>query len=147
MFARSFEPWGIRLPDEGVKQHVRGKINKAGWTIWYLFGSDEKGEYLDYYATHRMTSDSHTRIREDGSINALPALEEIYIGSDDPAEDAIRKAEYLQRNHQIAQMLDEKGFGLSGSEPLSNRLRRMQMTSAETHEASADATVGQRFGS
>ena len=71
MFARSFEPWGIQLPDEGVKHRARGKINKAGWTIWYLFGSDEKGEYLDYYATHRMTSDSHTRIREAVSYTHL----------------------------------------------------------------------------
>ena len=127
MFARSFEPWGIRLPDEGVRHRARGKINKAGWTIWYLFGSDEMGEYLDYYATHRMTSDSHTRIRQDGSGEALPQLKEMYIGSENPGEDAKLRAEYLRRNREVAKMLEEKGFGLSGDEPLSNQIRRILM--------------------
>ena len=143
IFARSFEPWGVQLPDEDVAQRRRGKINQQGWTIWYSFGSDENGEYLDYYATHRMTSDSHTRIREDGCTEALPALEDIYVGSDDPAEDAIHRSEYLQRNHLIARMLEMKGFGLSGDEPLSNQVRRVQMTSAQRQEESADAVVDQ----
>jgi len=146
MFAKVFEPWSIRLPDDDVRERRRGKINEAGWTIWYLFGSDEKGEYLDYYATHRMTSDSHTRIREDGTVEALPELEEMYIGSADPLEDAIRQAEYLRRNRKVARMLEEKGFGLSGDEPLSNQVRRIQMAPAETDEASGDEPSG-RLGS
>jgi hypothetical protein len=49
-FARHFMAWGIRLPGGAFMKRKRGKINKAGWTIWYLFGSDETGEYLDYYS-------------------------------------------------------------------------------------------------
>ena len=127
-FAESFKNWGIRLPDEAVEAHTRGKINKEGWSIWYLFGSDEQGEYLDYYATHRMTNDSHIRIREDSSVEALPSLAEMFIGSDDPAEHARLKAKSIEENRKIAQLLEAKGFGLSGDEPLSNQIRRVQMT-------------------
>ena len=127
-FADHFKNWDIRLPDEAVLTRERGKINKAGWSIWYLFGSDEQGEYLDYYASHRMTTDSHTRIRADGAIEHLPALEEMFIGSDDPAEHARLKAKSLEQNRKIIQLLEAKGFGLSGDEPLSNQVRRVQMT-------------------
>jgi len=127
-FADRFKNWGIRLPEEAAEFHTRGKINKAGWSIWYLFGSDEQGEYLDYYATHRMTTDSHTRIREDGSVEGLPALEEMFIGSDNPEEHARLKATFIEENRKIAQLLEAKGFSLSGDEPLSNQIRRIQMT-------------------
>lgn len=127
-FADHFKNWDIHLPEDAVQAHERGKINKAGWSIWYLFGSDEQGEYLDYYASHRMTIDSHVRIRADGAVEHLPALEEMFVGSDDPAEHARLKAEFLRGNREIGQLLDAKGFGLSGDEPLSNQVRRVQMT-------------------
>ena len=47
-FNATFAHWGIRLPAGAVEQRERGKIVQTGWAIWYLFGSDEKGEYLDY---------------------------------------------------------------------------------------------------
>ena len=128
VFADQFGAWDIHLPEDAVQARERGKINKAGWSIWYLFGSDERGEYLDYYAAHRMTTDSHTRIRADGAVEHLPALEEMFIGSNDPVENARLKAELLAGNRRIAQLLEAKGFGLSGDEPLSNQIRRVQMT-------------------
>jgi len=127
-FADRFKNWSIRLSHDAIESRTRGKINKAGWSIWYLFGSDEQGEYLDYYATHRMTTDSHTRIRADGLVEGLPALAEMFVGSDDPAEHARLKAKFVEENRKIAQLLEAKGFGLSGDEPLSNQIRRVQMT-------------------
>jgi len=75
-----------------------------------------------------MTTDSHTRIREDGSVEGLPALEEMFIGSDNPEEHARLKATFIEENRKIAQLLEAKGFSLSGDEPLSNQIRRIQMT-------------------
>jgi len=75
-----------------------------------------------------MTHDSHTRIREDGTVQALPALEEMYVGSEDPEEQARLESEFFQRNREIGKLLEAKGFGLSGDEPLSNQIRRVQMT-------------------
>jgi hypothetical protein len=46
-FSQTFAKWGIRLPPEDVAARRRGKIVKAGWSIWYLFAADETGKYSD----------------------------------------------------------------------------------------------------
>ena len=116
-FNAKFVHWDIRLPPDAVRQRKRGKIVQAGWAIWYLFGYDEKGEYLDYYASHRMTNDTHVRIYADGQCAGLPAIPPFRFCSEDPEEDARLKAESFSENRKIAKMLEEKGFGLSGDEP------------------------------
>jgi hypothetical protein len=116
-FAESFAMWDICLPEEDVVNRRRGKIVKAGWAIWYLFGSDEKGEYLDYYASHRMTNDRHVRIYADGQCEGLPAISEFHLVSQDPQENARLEAEYYAENRRVAAMLEAKGFGLKGDEP------------------------------
>lgn len=73
-FNNDFVSWGIILPPEHVRERKRGKIVEAGWAIWYLFGSDGRGEHLDYYVSHRMTNDRHLRIREDGTEEYLPIV-------------------------------------------------------------------------
>lgn len=116
-FRRDFEHWGISLPPEDVGERRSGKILAAGWAIWYLFGSDERGGYLDYYASHRMTSDRHVRIYEDGSEESLPTVSTMRPASRDPEEDARLAAEHLAENRRAAAMLEEKGFGMAGDEP------------------------------
>jgi len=37
-------------------------------------GKGRGAEYLDYYASHRMTNDRHIRLREDGSEEHLPMV-------------------------------------------------------------------------
>lgn len=74
-----FSSWDIRLPEKDVTNRRRGKIFEAGWTIWYLFGSDERGEYLDYYASHRVTTDQHTRIYANGNEEDLPVIESMRV--------------------------------------------------------------------
>ena len=116
-FNGSFAKWEIRLPPEGLQRRERGKIVQAGWAIWYLFGSDEHGEYLDYYASHRMTDDCHERIYSDGRVESLPAIDAFVLSSSDPEEAARLKAESRARNREISELLAEKGFGLAGDEP------------------------------
>ena len=82
-FRLGFASWGITLPPEHVREKRRGKIVESGWAIWYLFGSDERGEYLDYYASHRMTDDRHVRTREDGTEECLPAISSFRVVSED----------------------------------------------------------------
>jgi hypothetical protein len=98
-------------------QRRRGYLAKTGWAIWYLFCSDEKGEYLDHYPSHRMTDDTHMRIYADGTAEELPSIATFRIVSHDPAEDARLEAEYFARNQEVARMLEEKDFGMTGSEP------------------------------
>ena len=90
-----FSPWDIRLPEKDVTNRRRGKISEAGWVIWYLFGSDERGEYLDYYASHRMTSDRHIRIYTTGERESLPSIQTMRLASQDPEEDARSESEYF----------------------------------------------------
>lgn len=45
-FDSEFSHWEISLPAEALATRSRGKIVKSGWAIWYLFESDDKGEYL-----------------------------------------------------------------------------------------------------
>ncbi len=116
-FDSAFSPWEISLPAEALAIRSRGKIVNSGWAIWYLFGSDDKGEYLDYYASHRMTDDRHVRIYASGKNLQLPTVSSFRPVSDDPDEDARLQAEYLAENQRVAEMLEAKGFGIEGDEP------------------------------
>jgi hypothetical protein len=119
VFNKSFERFQICLPPDDVAHKRRGKIVKGGWVIWYLFGADSRGEYLDYYATHRMTTDSHLRIYDNGITEHLPALHSGYVlpAGYTKEQEQLIKEEYFAQNRQIAEMLKEKGFGLEGDEP------------------------------
>lgn len=120
-----------------MREKRRGKIVESGWAIWYLFGSDERGEYLDHYASHRMTDDRHVRIREDGTEECLPAISSFRVVSEDRREDARFEAEYLEHNQRVGRMLEEKGFGIVGDEPGSvwmNRHLRMGIKGDEGRE-------------
>lgn len=111
-FNAEFSHWHITLPPEDVEQRKQGKICKGGWTIGYLFGSNKNCEYLDYYASHRMTSDRHIRLYVNGKRRSLPTIIEFRKGSKDPNEDARLEAEYIARNQRIAKLLKAKGFYL-----------------------------------
>lgn len=109
-FAKHFTHWRIKLPEEDIKNRKNGYIQNAGWLIQYCFGEDENGEYLDYYAAHRMTDDSHVRIYEDGKVEHLPALSSFRLVSEDPLEDKKLDDEYKEKNSKVAKMLSDKGF-------------------------------------
>ena len=116
-FRDHFAPWSISIPPGHVQQRRRGKIVEGGWAIWYLFGEDERGEYLDYYASHRMTNDRQIRLREDGTEEHLPIVSTLHPASQDPEEEARLAAEHLEENRRVAKLLEEKGFGIEGDEP------------------------------
>ena len=125
-FAKDFEHWGLYLPEDDVVRRRRGKICEAGWAVWYLFGKGNDEEYLDYYAGHRMTNDSHVRIFEDGRCEGLPAIPDFRVGSSDPKEDARLEAEWRTECLRVAKELEEKGFGMAGDEPGGVQIRRYQ---------------------
>lgn len=110
-FAKRFSHWDITLPGEDIRNRRSGFIKDAGWFIQYCFGKDESGEYLDYYAAHRMTEDSHVRLYADGRIESLPALYGFMIRSkDDPERDKRLVNEHNEHNEKVREMLNEKGF-------------------------------------
>lgn len=116
-FAEVFEVWNITLPVEHVRTRTRGRILHHGWVIWYLFGEDDEGEYLDYYGCHRMTSDWHARLRPGREPEGLFCGTSSRTVSRDPEEDARLEAEYYETNRRAEAMRREKGFVFEGDEP------------------------------
>ena len=104
LFNQDFERWGITLPPDAERRCPKGTIVSRGWTVKYRFGEDQDGKYLDYYAAHRMTNDSHVRIRDNGDFESLPAYP-------DASEDW--DAEYIDR---VSNLLEAKGFVTTGDE-------------------------------
>ena len=111
-FNQTFANWDIQLPAEVVASRQSGKFFKGGWTIEYLFGSEEDKEYLDYYAVHRMTNDRHVRIHADGHCENLEMPMEFIVypeGSDEIAQEQAKEAFY-EHNRAVYERLREKGF-------------------------------------
>lgn len=113
IFNETFASWNITLPAESLKTRRRGAIHSAGWIINYLFGADEQGEYMDYYAAHRMTNDRHVRIYAGGTVKELEVpLEFIsYPPGCTPEEKARIEKEYYETNRRIYAEIKQKGFG------------------------------------
>ena len=137
-FRADFKYWKIRLPKEDVALRRRGTLSNSGWAIWYLFGSDERGEYLDYYASHRMADDRHVRIYADGGVQDLPSISTFRTASLDPMEEDKRlDAEYQEENARIVQLLEGKGFGITGEEPAGVLINRALRTGAAAQHPSS----------
>ena len=112
-FAKYFAHWKIELPNDDVEERRRGTLHAEGWTIQYLFGADAQGEYLDFYATHRMTNERHQRIYASGQIEDLPTMQEfmIFPPNVSQADKERIEREYYAHNRIIGTLLREKGFG------------------------------------
>lgn len=126
-FNSRFARWEIALPAGDIAQRKRGKIQKGGWVIRYLFGADEKGEYLDCYAQHRNCED-HYRLYANGERQNLPTPWDVYQITGDPIADAKAKEAFLAHNQEVASLLAEKGFGIEGNEPLGIQLNSLLRT-------------------
>ena len=116
-FNNRFATPGIRLPPEDIVQRRRGCLRQGGWTLWYLFGVDDRAEYLDLYARHRQSFDTHTRLREDQEPEELPAIDGFFQTSDDPAEARQLAAAYYDEQQRVVTLLAAKGFDVRGVEP------------------------------
>lgn len=110
-FNQRFAHWGIQLPPADLAQRRRGQLSQSGWCIWYLFGADEQGDYLDYYAHHPISGDEHRRLRANGGRECLPALQWPDPELDDPAD------AWRAENQRIAALLAAKGFDLPDDAP------------------------------
>lgn len=116
-FARFFSYFGHTLPDDNVRLRKRGQIGGEddgdygmGDVVQYLFGHNERGEYLDFYCRHRHAGDQHWRIFEDGGMEELEVPTSWSRASDDPEENARFKEEFYAYNNRVYQMLRDKGF-------------------------------------
>jgi len=98
VFDEYFSNWKIELPEKNLNERLNGYLNKSRWVIQYCFGIENGMEYLDFYATHRATSDRHVRIYENGKTVKLPRMRAFY--TDDSEE----------YNKKVMKLLNDKGF-------------------------------------
>lgn len=127
-FNAHFKRRSFSIPQSSISHRQQGKIVGFGWAIWYLFGLNEKGEYLDYYASHRMTDDCHKRIYASGQIEFLPAFPWARECSTNLEEDKKLEAEFITEILRVEKLLHEKGFGLDGNEPGGVLINRILLT-------------------
>lgn len=128
-FEESMSTWDITLPPDSVAARELGGIVNNGWTIFYKFGFEGDDEYMDVYASHRMTNDRHMRLYADGRSRVLPAYREGYVvGKTATAEEEERiKREFYAYNKVVAELLAEKGFTSSDAHA-SHNLRQWMVT-------------------
>ncbi len=113
IFSDCFEKWNIQLPVDALQSGQAGNIQSHGWLIQYKFGSNERGIYLDFYASNKMTNDQHWRIYESGEMEPLPAyLEMITVYPPNATEEEKEEIRLKNRLHdeEVTKLLKKKGF-------------------------------------
>jgi len=104
-FDQRFQPWQITLPEDDLHHRRKGKIHIQGWTITYRFGNEDGKDFLEYFASHRMTNDTLNRIYEDGTTELVDACQEFYIVNDPKA-----KVEYHENNRRFYKRVQDAGL-------------------------------------
>lgn len=104
-FDREFESWNITLPAEDLIARRKGSINQAGWSINYRFGSADGMEYIEYFATHRMTNDTLNRIYENGNREVVGYCQVFYAANDPEAE-----RDYYAHNQRFYAEVKSRGL-------------------------------------
>lgn len=109
-FARQFAHWNIELPPGVETATGRGTIRKGGWNIRYFFGDDGE-KFLEFYASHRMTSDRRLRLYESGRTEEKPALMEmLFFDSNRPGDEERARREFDEHNGRVTLELRELGL-------------------------------------
>ena len=119
-FEKGMAHWEITLPRESVAAREGGMIVKSGWTVFYKFGFEGDVEYMDYYASHRMTNDHHARLSVDGRTRGLPSYEGMRVQAKNPEDDEKVEFWFHAYNQAVGELLAEKGFVSPDAHPSHN---------------------------
>ncbi|MCA1706319.1 MAG: hypothetical protein LC808_24860 [Actinobacteria bacterium] len=120
-FAKEFEQWGVTLPEEDVRDRRPGYLKQANGSgsARYAWGSDERGEYVEFYAFHRIWGDYHARIYANGETEPLPTLITMYAEGDDPETTERNRQEMVEQNRTLLADLEAAGLLAAGPVPVS----------------------------
>jgi hypothetical protein len=105
LFDSQYKIWGISLPENDLMQRKKGSILKNGWMIKYRFGWDQGTEYLEFFASHRMTNDTLNRIYEDGDNELVGCAREFYL-----ADDEKEKRDFIEHNRRFYDEVKQRGL-------------------------------------
>ena len=111
-FAACFSHPEIQLPEENLRERTPGTIQSHGWTIRFRFSEDSRGEFLDFYSSHRMWDDQHNRLYADGTMETLDALLPWVLYPPNATEEEKREAARLVQEHNERVSLELQRNGL-----------------------------------
>ncbi len=111
-FNAYFGDFGIAVTPEDVVVGSHRRLGERGWRITYRVDPDDTGlPSLEFYATHRMTNDRHVRIRADGHVEHLEAIDESYAyDAKVPGSEEGARTRYLEHNRAVQGRLRERGL-------------------------------------
>ena len=121
-FSAIFEHWELELPEADVAARSGGFLRQknGSGSVRYVFGRDRKGEYLEFYAFHRIWGDRHARIYASGEVESLDVLFTMHlVDPDDPEVTARNQREMQERNARLLHQLEEAGLLTGGPVPVS----------------------------
>ena len=105
LFDSQYQIWGISLPETDFQQRRNGSILKNGWMIKYRFGWDKGIEYLEFFASHRLTNDTLNRIYEDGDNELVGCAREYFRAGDEKDKHAL-----IEHNRQFYDEVKHRGL-------------------------------------
>ena len=109
-FEKGYAHWELTIPPESVTAREQGGFVNKGWTIFFKFGVENDVEYMDYYASHRMTNDRHERLYADGRSRGLPTYQEMHRVVESEEENERITQDFYAYNRVVGELLAEKGF-------------------------------------
>ena len=121
VFDEVLEPWLVELPPDDLAERRAGSLRQrnGSGSVRYAFGSTARGEYLEFYAFHRIWGDAHQRVYASGEVEHLDVLGTSYIESDDAEESRRRREQMHERNRRLMEDLDRAGLREGGPVPMS----------------------------
>jgi hypothetical protein len=104
-FDRQFERWQIQLSPDNIETRRSGSIQQQGWLINYRFGREANRDFLEYFASHRLTNDTLNRIWDDGTAELIGYCQEFFLANNQEAEQA-----YTEHNRRFYQQVKDSGL-------------------------------------
>lgn len=65
-----FAGYGLSLPTECLSE-VSGEFDQNGWSVHYRLGEEAGTEFVECFATHRMTNDRLYSVYTDGRVEMI----------------------------------------------------------------------------
>ncbi len=107
-----FKSFGIKIPDENLRERKPGSIPWSGsGRVMFVFGISNGIEFMEYYGHHRMCDGWHGRIYEDGRFEDLPGLGSFYgYDSKIPGDEERKEEEFRKEYEKTYNELAERGL-------------------------------------
>jgi hypothetical protein len=143
-FNAYFARFDITIGPQDAVVGTRRALGGRGWRIRYRVDPDDAGlPSLEFYATHRMTSDTRVGIWADGHVDDLDAIWESYAyDAKTPGSEQAARAKYVEHNQAVASQLGERGLFPEGDINAFLRIGALDKDSADQEGFNSNTSKG-----